>query len=62
MQTRPDTRAPEPSPVMAALHAHLPLTLLVDLALGARLRSEDVLAAEREGADRLRARPLPQPR
>ena len=43
-----DARLPAgaPEPVMAALRSHLPLTLLVDLALGRGLRSEEVFAAE----------------
>lgn len=41
------------SPVMQLLGAHLPLTLLVDLALGSALRSEDVLAREASGRSAL---------
>ena len=36
--------APAPSPVMAMLSDHLPLTLLLDLALG--VRSSEVYVAE----------------
>jgi hypothetical protein len=36
--------APTPSPVMAMLSDHLPLTLLLDLALG--VRSSEVYVAE----------------
>ena len=35
---------PDPSPVMGLLHDHLPLTLLLDLALG--VRSAEVYASE----------------
>ena len=34
----------DPSPVMGLLHDHLPLTLLLDLALG--VRSDEVYASE----------------
>jgi len=33
-------------PVMAFLEAHVPLSLLMDLALAGRVRSEEVFAAE----------------
>ena len=53
----------EPSPVMAALEAHLPLTLLVDLALGDELSSAEVLETEPGDADWLPAdHRLPGPR
>lgn len=40
----PDGTGPTPSPVMAMLSDHLPLTLLLDLALG--VRSSEVYDAE----------------
>ena len=39
----PDS-VPPPSPVMELLHDHLPLTLLLDLALG--VRSDEVYVSE----------------
>lgn len=40
----PSEPAPAPSPVMGLLQDHLPLTLLLDLALG--VRSDEVYGAE----------------
>ena len=45
MTTRLETPGPA-SPVMQLLAAGLPLTLLVDLALGDRVRSQEVYATE----------------
>ena len=43
-ETRPSPCPPPASPVMGLLHDHLPLTLLLDLALG--VHSREVYVAE----------------